>query len=556
MGIFRQFPYSNFHEMNMDWILKQIRILEEKWDKFVFDWKTNLREEVDKWLTEHPEYMTTVEDNSITSIKLHSEAIPFYNVNDFDILPGDQDNYEKIHNLFKDKVYYTGGIVYFPKGKYIVSDTIFIPENTTLIGDGAETEIYFDESYTYFGTGLSNAGSNVTIKNIKATQKSKGVFHGGAQPGCIGFSNNHREMAIQSLHTTVVLRSPVHNLKAVDIYTDDSFYVLQTENDSSSEITNVIYENIHAPRSCVSVMASSAGIRNVKITNIEADTFRITWPAADGGIYENVIAENITCQTPIFNSRNSEAVIIVNNLVQTTESRKNDLRNAIYSAVIDGNVEFNNCFFNAIADETDGIALFYGVRTFNNCRFNATNKVMSRMLGIMADTNYEILHHCILNAPISGSQSAILGYGYQNTFIGNYNNMIWGDVHRIKTAGKIVATIAAVTGRVPSVLKIDNDSIILQCYVTITNTNNILTLNALGLSLLNTDSNNQIPVILFNSSAPESYVHTFAVFDSNGVLKVDEGAYENSTAYNRVKISAQLETKTTPDNNSVFNLLS
>ena len=33
MGIFREFPYTNFHEMNLDWILKQLRGMDEKLDE-------------------------------------------------------------------------------------------------------------------------------------------------------------------------------------------------------------------------------------------------------------------------------------------------------------------------------------------------------------------------------------------------------------------------------------------------------------------------------------------------------------------------------------------
>ena len=38
MGIFRQFPYSNFHEMNMDEILKILKTMEEEWDATKAEW--------------------------------------------------------------------------------------------------------------------------------------------------------------------------------------------------------------------------------------------------------------------------------------------------------------------------------------------------------------------------------------------------------------------------------------------------------------------------------------------------------------------------------------
>ena len=40
MGIFRQFPYSNFHEMNMDEIIKIVRELSDEWDATQTEWAT------------------------------------------------------------------------------------------------------------------------------------------------------------------------------------------------------------------------------------------------------------------------------------------------------------------------------------------------------------------------------------------------------------------------------------------------------------------------------------------------------------------------------------
>ena len=35
MGIFEQFPYTNFHDLNLDWILHAIRSMDKKLDEFV-----------------------------------------------------------------------------------------------------------------------------------------------------------------------------------------------------------------------------------------------------------------------------------------------------------------------------------------------------------------------------------------------------------------------------------------------------------------------------------------------------------------------------------------
>lgn len=38
MGIFRQFPYTNFHELNAEWILKQVKDLIEEWANYHAQW--------------------------------------------------------------------------------------------------------------------------------------------------------------------------------------------------------------------------------------------------------------------------------------------------------------------------------------------------------------------------------------------------------------------------------------------------------------------------------------------------------------------------------------
>lgn len=62
MGLFDQFPYTNLHEINLDWILKTIKNVTDKIDgieldidaieKEIKELSENLGIEVDKWLRE------------------------------------------------------------------------------------------------------------------------------------------------------------------------------------------------------------------------------------------------------------------------------------------------------------------------------------------------------------------------------------------------------------------------------------------------------------------------------------------------------------------------
>lgn len=73
MGIFRHFPYTNFHDLNLDWLLNSMKWIVEEWERFTVDWGKNVKEEVDNWLEEHPEATTTVLDNSLTADKFTEE---------------------------------------------------------------------------------------------------------------------------------------------------------------------------------------------------------------------------------------------------------------------------------------------------------------------------------------------------------------------------------------------------------------------------------------------------------------------------------------------------
>lgn len=62
MGIFRQFPYSNFHEMNLDWFLKKFKELIGDFDNLKEDYENYkiatikyINEFVNEWLDKHPE---------------------------------------------------------------------------------------------------------------------------------------------------------------------------------------------------------------------------------------------------------------------------------------------------------------------------------------------------------------------------------------------------------------------------------------------------------------------------------------------------------------------
>lgn len=77
MGIFRQFPYTNFHDINLDWLLEKVQSLEDTMKDFIIDTKNTIVATVNQWLDDHPEATTTVQDHSLTNKKLVLGTLDF-----------------------------------------------------------------------------------------------------------------------------------------------------------------------------------------------------------------------------------------------------------------------------------------------------------------------------------------------------------------------------------------------------------------------------------------------------------------------------------------------
>lgn len=82
MGLFRNFPYTNFHEMNLDMIIRIVNELSEDWNNFTEEWDIDIVAAVNNWLNEHPEATTTVQDGSLTEEKF-SDVLKLQAIKDY-----------------------------------------------------------------------------------------------------------------------------------------------------------------------------------------------------------------------------------------------------------------------------------------------------------------------------------------------------------------------------------------------------------------------------------------------------------------------------------------
>lgn len=158
-------------------------------------------------------------------------------------------------------------ILFIPAKTYVIGSTIAIPEGCTVIGTGPESVIYYSELVTNYAVGLTNAGNNVTIKNIRVEQEREiGTITWGSQTGCISFGTLDEHMAGKiDTPSGTWSRKNTHGLRAENIYSETAPYVLQVETPNSGDysISDVTVRGVYAPQSLLSFM-SKAGNGYIK----------------------------------------------------------------------------------------------------------------------------------------------------------------------------------------------------------------------------------------------------------------------------------------------------
>lgn len=474
-----------------------------------------------------------------------STFYPFYNVTYYGVEPNTGDVYSALHSLMKDKVYTTGGTVYFPKGKYTLSYTIFIPENTTFMGAGPDSEIYFDETDQWMGVGLANAGSNVTIKNLKVSHKTTGVFHDGAQPGAIGFTDIVKETVLLPAGTHQVVRGSVSNLTAENIVFSGNF-AIQTQPSASNPIANIVYRNLKATEGCVS-MKTGNSINNVIIENIECDLFRLVGTSDSVSRLNGCKCTNIRCRTfQISAFTNNDDTIIVENLKQISGTYNNDIVPEYNTGVLGAPVVFRNCVFISDSTRYNGIRVYGTHRTFEHCTFNMYGRVMQKMVEA-GNENYEVMNNCyITNTDTNAGVSYFLGYGNNNFISGyNINNYLWGDMHRTVSTG-----VSNASSNFPNMCAVDETSLTLKIYCVCTNTQICeLAEGIAGLPIIA----RPIQFFIGKSSDSGSYRPSFG-YINNGIITNDDPSTYSDSDFNRAFIDTTLELSRKPTPLEIYNL--
>lgn len=153
-----KYPYTDFHEMNLDWVLENMKKLLSVYDEL----PETLQEYINNWFVTHPEY--AVPDNSVTLAKINTDAKPFLE-NQYltpEMFGATGDGITDDSTAFKeacDEAIRTGNTVYC-FAKYRISDDI------TMDADSNKLNIMcFGDIIPYGHIVFKNVvNSDVTIK--------------------------------------------------------------------------------------------------------------------------------------------------------------------------------------------------------------------------------------------------------------------------------------------------------------------------------------------------------------------------------------------------------
>ena len=255
MGIFRQFPYTNFHELNLDWIINTVKDLAAKWDDFTANWGEKVADEVDKWLDDHPEATTTVLDHSISEIKLTEELAAktikdYYTPQMFGAVgDGVTDDTDAFVELSGYKP------VAIPEGNYVINDLVTLEDVLFDFGEYTNFMPLYEKSVDLDLSSVTY-GPNIVLP-IKNSYCEAGVRMGNYYYlVCRNVVGDVPYVAIIDTDNTVITYKNLSNVygNANSMHTDGTYIYIDFDTgyhvvmdgnlDDEVSIYNTTYENI------------------------------------------------------------------------------------------------------------------------------------------------------------------------------------------------------------------------------------------------------------------------------------------------------------------------
>lgn len=184
-GFGNKYPYTNFHELNADWILDKIRGLEHAMKQFITETTETIVDTVNQWLDDHPEATTSIEDGSVTVPKFASDVQPYIEDTAASYI---YDGIE-VETGSSDKDIYT--VIKIPKSKYKIdfksvsddpadANTIknYVIKNNPFLAINVSNSANFVYNDTLYGSNYT-INENASIIAKKDTDEDLTVFENG-----------------------------------------------------------------------------------------------------------------------------------------------------------------------------------------------------------------------------------------------------------------------------------------------------------------------------------------------------------------------------------------
>lgn len=250
MGFFNNFPYTNFHEMNMDWLVKTVITLSNEWIVTKGEWK-NTREEFEQLR----QYVNSYFENLDVQEEVNNKLEEMYTSGELARLilnsvsyktpkmygakgDGVADDYEAIQKCFDDVMESGGGKVVFPSGIYNVSKELVIRPHTAAVPqENVPQSIHFlkMDILEIVGEGFVEIKATQTMEHIIKTDDHSYPENVGSYSNFytrisnIQFNGNNLSNGVyiyQALHACFE-RNRIYNVKTgLEIYGYGELYII------------------------------------------------------------------------------------------------------------------------------------------------------------------------------------------------------------------------------------------------------------------------------------------------------------------------------------------
>lgn len=231
MAFFNGWPFTQFQEQNLDWLIREVKKIE-----------ADLPQEIVNILTQ-------------MGYNPNAQNKDYYNVKDYGAMgDGIADDWSAIQNVLTMVKNAGGGTVFIPQGVFNVSKTLVVGDNTYLMGTGAGSVLNCTMVAQFWGTCVAVVGSNCGVMHLKANYYDPSPLPVADLPvnGAIGITNCDYTDAVNQ--TRGALCPENENIIIEDVYTDGN-YLIQCE--PVTKTSNVLYNNINCPDAMVSWTAGS-----------------------------------------------------------------------------------------------------------------------------------------------------------------------------------------------------------------------------------------------------------------------------------------------------------